>query len=210
VKAALAAMFVASVLLTGAAHAQSLGVRGTVVSVRARSDAFAAGRPSSGTALGFEGAGGVGMVALSLRYFQGTLSEDSTGLQRDLVEGDAFLGIRPVRWASAAIGPHVRSFPEAGGTQRWWLWELHVRGSTDFISRTLDAYVEGWVVLGANVDVAEPFDSGRGLESGLELAVGRIPVSVRLRYRVERLALGGGTRRETTEHIALALGIGRR
>ena len=162
----------------------------------------------SGLGFGLEGAFGIGPATLELRYFESPLTADEVTDEVDLVEGEALLWVTPVRWASVGGGPHIRAYTEAGGTERWVMWELRGRASADLLQPTLAAYVEGWMTVGASADVAEPLDAGRGLEGGLRVAVGRLPFSARLRYRVERLELGDGVRRETVEHFGIAIGIG--
>ena len=163
-----------------------------------------------GVGFGLDGAFGVGPVTLGVRYFEGSITADGVTDDVNLVEGEALLWVTPVRWVSVGGGPHIRAYVEEGGTERWLMWELRARGSADLLWPALAAYVEGWTVLSADADVAEPFDSGRGFEGGLSFATGRLPFSARLRYRVERLELGDGARRETVEHLGLVIGIGRR
>lgn len=192
-----------------AAGAQEFGARALVAGVRAATATATTSLRLSGSAVGIEGGVGAGPAKLTLRYLEGSVRNDSARLEREIVEGDVTLWARPVRWAALGGGPHVRSFVAQGSTVRWVLWEVRARASAALLPRALDAYVEGWMVLSGDADVPEPFDSGRGVEGGLEVSVGRLPVSLRLRYRAERLTLGDGARRETTEHVMLGVGIGR-
>ena len=196
-------------LSAGPMAAQSGAIRAVVHGVWVTGDRPAGLRERSGLGLGGEAAFAVGPAALAVGYQEGSLDE-SGGPSTDFVEGHVFFVLRPLRWAALGFGPHVRSFVEPGGTQRWLLWEAHLQAATEVLGPTIEAYAEGWVVVSADVEVAEPFDSGRGLEGGLKVAVGRLPVALRLRYRLERLDLGDGTRRETVEQVGLAVGIGRR
>ncbi len=189
--------------------AQSGAVRAVVHGVWVTGDRPTGARERTGLGLGGEATFGVGPAGLAVGYLEGSLDETG-GASTDFVEGHAFFTLRPLRWAALGFGPHVRSFIEPGGTQRWLLWEAHVQAATELLGPTIEAYAEGWVVVSAEVEVSEPFDGGRGLEGGLRVAVGRLPVALRLRYRLERLELGGGTRRETVEQVGLAVGIGRR
>ena len=162
----------------------------------------------SGVGFGLEGAFGLGPATLGLRYFQSPLTAEGVTDDLDLVEGEALLWVTPTRWVSVGGGPHIRAYAATGGTERWVMWELRGRASADLLRPTLAAYVEGWVTISADADVAEPLDGGRGLEGGLHLAVGRLPFTARLRYRVERLELGDGVRRETVEQLGIAIGVG--
>jgi hypothetical protein len=196
-------------LLPQVAPAQAVAARAIAASIRTTTATAGPDRRLSGSALGFEGGIGLTRVQLMLRYAQGSVRNDSSGVERDFAEGDLTLWARPFAWAAVGVGPHIRSFIAPGSTERWLFWEARARGSTTLLPAALEAYLEGWLVLAGDVDVPEPFNAGRGVEGGLALAVGRLPLGVRLRYRVERIALGEGARRETTEHLTLGVGIGR-
>jgi hypothetical protein len=191
------------------ASAQVFGARGLIAGMRTTTGTDQADLRLSGSALGFEGGAGIGPAALTLRYTEGTVRNDSAAIEREFVEGDLMLWARPFRWAALGGGPHIRSFVATGSTERWLFWEVRARTVAALLPDVLSAYLEGWLVVSGDVDVPEPFDSGRGLEGGLELSVGRLPVALRLRYRAERIGLGDGTRRETTEHVMLGVGLGR-
>jgi hypothetical protein len=190
--------------------AQSFALRGTAVSLRETVTQSGTSGLRTGVAWGGEGAFGIGPATLSVRYLQGSIDSAGGTAGVDYVEGQALLLLRPLRWVAAGFGPHARSFVQPGGTQRWLMWELHGQGIAPLAGSFLEAYLEGWVVVGSSIDLVEPLDRGLGVEGGLRVALGRLPVSVRVRYRTERLALGGGARDETHEQVALALGIGRR
>jgi hypothetical protein len=196
-------------VLPGLAPAQVVGARGLIAGMRTTTATAAADLRLSGSAFGFEGGVALGPAALTLRYLEGSVRNDSAAIDRDFAEGDVTLWARPFRWAALGAGPHVRSFVATGSTERWLFWEVRARATAGLWPRAVDAYLEGWAAVSGDVDVPDAFNSGRGLEGGLEVAVGRLPVSVRLRYRAERIGLGDGARRETTEHVMLGVGIGR-
>jgi hypothetical protein len=201
----------AACLLPHAAGAQSGAVRVGLGSAQVERISPVNGTQAfDGMGFALDGAFGLGPVTLGVRYFDGGISSDEVATEIDLVEGEALLWATPVRWVSVGLGPHIRAYVEEGGTERWVMWELRARGSVDLLRPALGAYIEGWTVLSADADVAETFDSGRGFEGGLSVAAGRLPFSARLRYRVERLELGDGVRRETVEHIGVVIGVGRR
>jgi hypothetical protein len=192
-----------------AAPAQRFGARVLWSGVRAATATPSTDLLLTGNAFGGEGGVGVSVVALTLRYLEGAVRNDSVGVERDLAEGEAMLWLRPVSWGALGAGPHIRSFVAAGGTERWLLWEVRGRATAPILPRTLEAYLEGWLAVTGDVDVPEPYDSGRGVEGGIEVSIGRLPVALRLRYRAERIGLGDGARRETTEHVMLGVGVGR-
>jgi hypothetical protein len=190
--------------------AQSFGARATVAFVRETVGQSGSTQLRSGATWGGEGAFALGPAVLTVRYLQGSIDSAAGTAPVDFVEGQALLMIRPVRFLAAGFGPHARSFVEPGGTQRWLMWEIHGQGFAPLVASFLEAYVEGWAVVGSSIDLVESLDHGLGMEGGLRVALGRLPVSVRVRYRTERLALGSGLRQETHEQIALAIGVGRR
>jgi hypothetical protein len=192
-----------------AAGAQSLGARAIAGGVWTTTSTATLDRRLRGVAFGVEGAAAFRVVGLSLRYLEGSVSNDSAGVDRDFGEGELTLWARPFGWAALGVGPHIRSFVAPSSTERWLFWELRGRGSARLFPGRATAYVEAWLAVAGDVDVAEPFNSGRGVEGGLEVAVGRLPLALRLRYRVERIGLGDGARRETTEHLVLGVGVGR-
>jgi hypothetical protein len=197
-------------LVAPASAAQSFGARATVAFVREAVGQSGVTQLRRGATWGGEGGFGIGPAALTVRYLQGSIDSAAGTAPVDYVEGQALLMIRPVRWVGIGFGPHARSFIEPGGTQRWLMWEVHGQGFAPLVGSFLEAYLEGWAVVGSSIDLVEPLDHGVGVEGGMRVALGRLPVSVRVRYRTERLALGGGAREETHEQIALAIGIGRR
>jgi len=193
------------------AVAQSGAVRLGLVSSRVERIAPVTGTQTlSAVGVTLDGALGIGPATLRIRYLQSPLTNDSTTEKTDLVEGEALVWVAPIRWVDLGIGPHLRAYAQGGGTERWVLWEIRVRGNAALIGAGVGAYAEAWAVIGASVDAAESFDSGRGLEGGLRFAFGRLPFSARVRYRVERLNLGAGSRRETLEQLGVAFGVGRR
>jgi hypothetical protein len=193
-----------------ALRAQSFGARATVAFVRETVGQSGATELRSGATWGGEGGVALGPAALTVRYLQGSIDSAAGTAPADFVEGQVLLMVRPLRWLAAGFGPHARSFVEPGGTQRWLMWEIHGQGIAPLVGSFLEAYVEGWAVVGSSIDLVESLDHGLGMEGGLRVALGRLPVSVRVRYRTERLALGGGLRQETHEQVALAIGVGRR
>jgi len=163
----------------------------------------------SGTAWGVDGAFGFGPATLAVRYLEGSLASDDASTETDLVEGEVILWIAPVRWAALGAGPHARAYVQAGGTERWTMWEVRARGNAQ-LTGTLTAYGELWTVLGSGLPVTGSLDRGLGLEGGLRIVFGRLPFSAQLRYRVNQLAVADGGRLETLEQLGIAVGIGRR
>ena len=61
----------------------------------------------------------LGVVGLDVSYLQGTL--DGGTEERDLVEAEVMLGVRPIPWLTAKFGPQIRAYTTTGGTERWVL-----------------------------------------------------------------------------------------
>lgn len=198
-------------LIPSLAAGQSGAVRLGLVNQRAERVApNAVAQQLTGWGWGLDAAFGWGPATLALQYAEGGVSDGVDTTSTDLVDGEAVLWVAPIRYAAVGVGRHLRSYVRAGGTERWRTWELRAQGSATLLDGLVGGYLNLWLVLGGSADVLEELDGGRGLEGGLRLAVGRLPVSARLRYRVERLNLGAGTRQETVEQIGIAVGIGRR
>ena len=165
----------------------------------------------SGAVVGVEGALMLGkLVQLEVQYLQGTLHPDSGPAgNRDLTEGRVFLGLAPVRWFAMSVGPHVRSYGTAAGTERWVRWEARARAQAPIALPGLTGYIEGWRVISVSANVPGAFDRGQGGEAGIAARLPRGPGWwARLAYGVDRVALTG--RRETLETVVLAIGVGLR
>ncbi|MDH5197868.1 MAG: hypothetical protein OEY20_11515 [Gemmatimonadota bacterium] len=192
------------------AMAQSAALRLGVSNVRAEQIAPITGtRFRDGMAWSLDGAVGYRFATLGIRYLEGSLTGDDPSANGDLVEGEAILWLAPLRWAALGVGRHLRSYVQGGGTEAWRFWEIRGRGRAR-LTGALDAYAELWTVLGSTLPGGASLDRGMGMEGGLRLALGRLPASGHLRYRVERLDVGDGARRETVEQFGIAVGIGRR
>lgn len=155
-------------------------------------------------------------ITLDLGYWQGKLNGAGTG-DRDLVEGYAQFGARPLNWLSLRVGPHAWTYISDAGTQRWFLWEgrAHAQGQ---ILPSVQSYLELWKVFSANVNVPQAFQTGMGGEGGLTLHIrevpllpSRIPAFLRLAYGIERVRMNGtqaqGSRAEVLDRLTLSFGV---
>jgi hypothetical protein len=153
----------------------------------------------------------VGAVSLETSYSQGRLAPDTgAATSRDLVDGSAFLAVRPVSWLALKAGPHLRAYVAPGATERWVMWEAHARADGPIIAGTLDAHVEGWMALGSSVN-ADPGSLGaHGAQAGLILRLWQSPLWARLTYAVDQAKLRNNARTETVEAVLFAIGLGGR
>lgn len=162
----------------------------------------------SGNALGVMAGLRMGPVSLALDYLQGSITTADGVVEEDAVEGEAILLVRPVPGIAIGTGAHARSFVTAAGTQRWVFWEarLHTEAA---LYGPFRGYFAGWRVLAASVNLVDPFDHGYGVDGGVSVSFGHLPVAVRARYRAERVTLAGGARTQTNERVGIVVTIGR-
>ncbi len=153
---------------------------------------------------------------VDLGYWQGKLNRVGTG-DRDVVEGFAQLGARPLSWLSLRAGPHAWTYISDAGTQRWFLWEARARAQGQVLP-AIQSYLEVWKVFSANVNVPQAFQTGMGGEGGFSLRIRdvpiiprRLPVRIRLAYGIERVRMNGtqaqGSRAEVLDRLTLGLGV---
>ena len=171
----------------------------------------------SGAAFGFQGQFlYLNRITLDLGYWQGKLNGVGTG-DKDVVEGFAQIGARPMSWLSLRAGPHAWTYVSDAGTQRWFLWEGRARAQGQVLP-AVQSYIEVWKVFSANVNVPQAFQTGMGGEGGLSLRIRdvplipeRLPVRIRLAYGIERVRMSGtqaqGSRAEVLDRLTLGLGV---
>jgi hypothetical protein len=171
----------------------------------------------SGAAFGFQSQFlYLNRITIDLGYWQGTLNGVQTG-DRDVVEGFAQIGARPLDWLSLRVGPHAWTYVSDAGTQRWFLWEGRARAQGQVLP-AVQSYIEVWKVFSANVNVPQAFQTGMGGEGGLSLRIRdvpfipeRLPVRIRLAYGIERVRMNGtlaqGSRAEVLDRLTLGLGM---
>ena len=155
-------------------------------------------------------------ITIDLGYWQGKLNGVGTG-DRDVVEGFAQVGARPMSWLSLRAGPHAWTYISDAGTQRWFLWEGRARAQGQVLP-AVQSYLEVWKVFSATVNVPQAFQTGTGGEGGLSLRIRdvpfipqRLPVRIRLAYGIERVRMNGtqaqGSRAEVLDRLTLGLGV---
>jgi hypothetical protein len=190
----------------------------TGVGVRVKSVTGPASQKLSGAAFGYEGhILYSGRITLDFGYFQGKLTPASGQTvqiaDRDVVEGFAQLGARPLSWLSLRVGPHAWTYTSNAGRQRWFLMEGRVRAQGEIVPEVL-SYFELWKVFSANVNVPQGFQSGAGGEGGISLRLRdvpvipeRFPVRIRGSYGIERVRMNGAGRTEVLDRLSLSIGI---
>jgi hypothetical protein len=155
-----------------------------------------------------------GRVSVDLGYWQGQLDPASANAAtRDVAEGYALLGVRPLDWLTVRVGPHAWTYISNAGTQRWFLWEGRAKAQGAILP-DVHSYVELWDVISASVNVPQSFASGLGGEGGLIMRIRDVPfipdvypVRIRLGYGIERVRLGAGVRTEVVDHLSLSVSL---
>jgi hypothetical protein len=160
------------------------------------------------------GAGGdatisYGRLGLGIRYLEGSLNPGGAGTGKDVVEGEVVLSVRALSWLKISLGPHIRSLIVQEGTERWLFWEGRLQTKARLATPRLTSVFELRQVLSANVDAADPFDGGQGLEGALRWEISSLPIWLGLGYRIDRSSLGDGSRTEVMEHVLISVGFGR-
>lgn len=190
----------------------------TGVGMRVKSVTGPASQKLSGAVFGFQGHILYSrLITLDLGYFQGKLTP-ATGqavqiAERDVVEGFAQVGARPLSWLSLCVGPHAWTYTSNAGRQRWFLMEGRVRAQGEILPEVL-SYFELWKVFSANVNVPQGFQSGAGGEGGISLRLRevpvipeRFPVRIRASYGIEQVRMNGAGRTEVLDRLSLSIGI---
>jgi hypothetical protein len=155
-----------------------------------------------------------GRVSVDLGYWQGQLDPASTNAaRRDVAEGYALIGARPLDWLTLRVGPHAWTYISNAGTQRWFLWEGRAKAQGAILP-DVHSYVELWDVFSASVNVPQSFASGLGGEGGLIMRIRDVPfipdvypVRIRFGYGIERVRLGAGVRTEIVDHLSLSVSL---
>jgi hypothetical protein len=147
---------------------------------------------------------------LDLGYSEGSLKDrQGTLASRDFVEGNALLGIRPVRWLALKGGPHARGFLQNGITERWLFWEGRIRADGFVAGPAVRGYIEiSSAFTGTTRNAAGSFGSSRGGEAGVIVRIPRRPVWLQLGYGAERSRLATSTPLDAVERFIVGIGIG--
>ena len=179
------------------------------LSTKLNTDESAAMEHLSGLSTGLSTTATYRRIGLNVRYLEGSLESSGGATSRDIVEGEAMFSVRALRWLHFSFGRHIRSFIRSDGTQRWLFWEARVRTKARLGTPRLVSSLELSHVLSGNVNAAEPFDGGKGMEAELRWTIfPRRSLWMGFGYRIDRSHLGGGSRTEVVEHIQVTLGYG--
>lgn len=182
----------------------SFGATGAQEIVQSRFDSLR--ERLSGMVLGGEGMVTSGRILVRLRYAQGRVTggAGSAAAPRDLVEGEALVGLRALPWLTFWAGPHARAYASAGADQRWLFWSGRATARGTILPGRMSSFVELWQALSANVSRPAGSASGRGAEAGLEVRLSGQSLWGRLSYGIEQ-GQADAARRETVEVVGVSL-----
>jgi len=199
-----------AVLPAGDAAAQSRfgwGIAGGLALPSVQREADASVAKLSGTTFGGWAHIRYAFVEFGAHYLQGSIDDGAGGSAQDLVEGSAFVHVRPVRQAFLGFGPRARSYVEGGATERWLTWEARAGVDAWLFSELLRSSLEVSLALGGNVSGGLAVGSGAGVEGGVDLHIPRTPLFVGVTYRLDQVAIDGLDRRDTVEQFRFRFGI---
>src|SRR2546430_14728212 len=110
-----------------------------------------------------------------LRYAQGrvTARTDTGVVGRDLVEGEALLGVRAMPWLTLWAGPTARAYTTPDGDQRWLLWTARARARRTLVLGRMQTYVQLWGALSGNVTNPPERARVRGADVGVAIRLRR-------------------------------------
>jgi len=207
-------LVLSAVLLPARARAQEEGgmqftAGGTAAQQIVHSHVDPANDRFSGLVLGAEGGLVSNHFVVRLRYGEGRVNPQSgsTAAARDVVEGEALVGLRATPWLTLWVGPSARAYTTADGDQRWLVWSGRVTGRGTLLPGRMQTFVELWGTFSGNVGDPPLKASGRGANGGLELRLGESSSFWgRLGYRIESTHAEG--LRETVESLTLSVMYG--
>lgn len=199
----------AAVLLPVSGRAQRLQftVGGTGAQQMVQSHVNGSNDRFAGLLLGGEGALMSGKFVVRVRYGEGRISPKSgtTAEARDVVEGEALVGIQAVPWLTLWAGPSARAYTMGDSDERWMMWSVRATGRAALIPGRMQSFLELWGALSGNAGGDPPLKAGgRGVYGGLEARLGEASALWgRLGYRMESQHADG--LRETVESLTLSL-----
>lgn len=127
-----------------------------------------------------------------------------------LVDGEAFAGLQPVRWAGVSVGPHARTYVTPYGRFRRVLWEGRVRLDATLAGRAASGFLELRRPVSSRLNTSESLSAAVAGAAGLVLSPPSVPFELRLAYRFEKGDIGLAPRRESTEQLLVGIALGSR
>jgi hypothetical protein len=187
--------------------------RGDAGFVWVRSDSAVVGASGParmhGPVLGGEGRVLFNGFAVGVGLLSGTLQAADQTVKRDLIEGRLVVAARPLPWLEMSIGPFVRAYITDTSTERWVFWQARARVDAPIVATSLTSYLELWRALSSEVNLVTGAGRMQGGEAGLVYRPPQRPYRLRLAYRLDDAAVGGGRRgSQTLEAISVSVIVG--
>lgn len=159
----------------------------------------------TGLLLGAEGVAISDRLMVRVRYGEGRInpSAGSSTAAREVVEGEAFFGVRATPWLSLWAGPSARAYTIDDSAERWLIWTVRATGRGTLLPGRMQTFVELWGAAAGSVGNPPINAGGRGANGGLEARLGDANFWGRLGYRIESTHAGG--LRETVETLTLSV-----
>ena len=162
----------------------------------------------TGPTFGIEGLLVTNGIWARVRYGQGRVvakDENGTALfTRDVVDGEALVGLRAMPWLTLWAGPSARAYTLGDKDQRWLFWTAGATGRGTLLPGRLQTFVELWGALTGSITDPPMKAGGRGADAGLEMRFSAVsPVWGRLSYRIE--SGHAADMRETVEALTVSL-----
>jgi len=179
--------------------------------VHSDSAVVGAGGPARmhGPVLGGEGRVLFNGFAVGVGLLSGTLQAADQTVKRDLIEGRLVVAARPLPWLEMSIGPFVRAYITDTSTERWVFWQARARVDAPIVAASLTSYLELWRALSSEVNLVTGAGRMQGGEAGLVYRPPQRPYRLRLAYRLDDAAVGGGRRgSQTLEAISVSVIVG--
>jgi hypothetical protein len=162
-----------------------------------------------GPVLGGEGRVLFNGFAVGVGLLSGTLQAADQTVKRDLIEGRLVVAARPLPWLEMSIGPFVRAYITDTSTERWVFWQARARVDAPIVATSLTSYLELWRALSSEVNLVTGAGRMQGGEAGLVYRPPQRPYRLRLAYRLDDAAVGGGRRgSQTLEAISVSVIVG--
>jgi hypothetical protein len=191
----------------------TLAFRGDAGFVWVRSDSAAVGTGDParmrGPVLGGEGRLVYNGFSVGVGLLSGTLQAADQTVKRDLVEGRLVVAARPLPWLEMSVGPFVRAYISDSSTERWVFWQARARADAPIVAASLTSYVELWRALSSEVNLLSGAGRVQGGEAGVLYRPPQRPYRLRLAYRLDDAAVGGGRNgSRTLEAISVSIIVG--
>lgn len=203
----LAAIACSAIALPATLHAQRIqfSVAGQASQEIVQSHVDATSTRFTGLMLGGEGMFISDRILVRVRYAEGRITpKGGTSAPRDVVEGEALVGLRATPWLTLWGGPSARAYTTGASDERWLIWTARAAARGTLLPGRMQTFVELYGAFSGTVGDPPLRAGGRGANGGLEVRLGETrSFWGRLGYRMESTHAAG--LRETVESVTLSM-----